>query len=58
MDTKEVIIKTRYENGHYIASINGVDKATDGLTEYKAAKRAAGGRHVKEINPHVFRVIE
>ena len=52
------VIKTRYESGRYIASINGVDVATDGITEYKAAKRAAGeGCHVKEINPHVFRVV-
>ena len=53
------IIKTRYEGGRYVASINGVDMATDGITEYKAAQKAVGNRyHVKEVNPHVFRAVQ
>ena len=55
-----MIIQTRFEAGRYVASINGVDKATHPFSEHSAAKFAARKEtgdqsNVKEVNPHVFR---
>lgn len=51
-------IVTRHEKGRYVASINGVDKATHPYSEHGAAKFAAGpGFWVKEVNAHVFRIV-
>jgi len=51
-------IVTRHEDGRYVASINGVDKATHPYSEHGAAKYAAGPKFwVKEVNPHVFRAV-
>ena len=52
------IIKTRYEGGKYVASIEGKDVATHAFSEHGAAKFAAGPSFwVKEVNPHVFRAV-